>query len=111
MRLSFESFDDPIYWAETMPIPVNIDPSKLIRVPVAKYNEAEMAAFDQLPKTLKRAFNDMNAPACFQLLLKGLKFGEITEDQIYLALLARSPESNALERAKAQAGIIDHRSN
>lgn len=109
MKLAFEKFDDPIYWAETMPIPVNIAADKLIIVPLKTYNEAEIEAFKQLPATLRKAFTEMHSAACFQLLLKGLKFGEISEDQIYLALLARSPASNALERHKARIGIIGHK--
>lgn len=85
-----ERFSDPIVLPKDAPIPYGVTNFRLVTR--SQFDQAEMAAFDELPSSLRRAFNAHGGSCIFQLVLKGLKFGEFSEDAVYLAILARAPK-------------------
>lgn len=84
---SDRQFSDPIFWPTDAPLPLGV--SKIILVSRKAYNDAEMAAMDELPSSLRKLLQQHNINMCAQLIEKGLHFGEFTEDQVYLEILKR----------------------
>lgn len=76
------------------------------RQAIDDFRDAENEAFRQLPVMLRKAFEATGVPCCYQIILKGLKAGEFTEDQVAAMITERAAQQAQLARLVLKPGMI-----